>query len=294
MKETVILEDQGLRDGLQSLPEHVPTDMKIAYVHRLIDAGVRRLQVASFVHPKLVPHMADAEEVIAGLPNRTDVVFSGLVLNPKGVERAAKTGLKHLAVSLSASETHSQKNARMSIEAAKMGFKEMIALAKSAGITVRGGIQCAFGCRYEGEISEAVVLDLVRHHLDLGVEELALADSTGMGNPLQMRRFMTDVFAITKQTPVALHLHNTENKGYANVFAALDAGIRQFDTAFGGLGGCPFIKNATGNIATEDTAHMLHQMGFETGIDIAKISALSLDFQRFIGRDLAGLMYKLN
>jgi hydroxymethylglutaryl-CoA lyase len=251
------------------------------------------LQVASFVHPKLVPQMSDAEEIIANLPKRSDIVFSGLVLNAKGVERAAKTGLKHLAVSLSASETHSQRNARMTISAAKIEFQQMISVAKSAGITVRGGIQCAFGCRYEGAISEAVVLDLVRHHLDSGVEELALADSTGMGNPRQMRRLMTEVLAIAGDIPVALHLHNTENKGYANVFAALDAGVRQFDTAFGGLGGCPFIKNATGNIATEDTALMLHQMGFETEIDVAKISALSLDFQQFIGRDLAGLVYKL-
>jgi hydroxymethylglutaryl-CoA lyase len=291
--EKVILEDQGLRDGLQSLPEHVPTARKLDYINRLIDAGVRRLQVASFVHPKLVPQMSDAEEIIANLPKRSDIVFSGLVLNAKGVERAAKTGLKHLAVSLSASETHSQRNARMTISAAKIEFQQMISVAKSAGITVRGGIQCAFGCRYEGAISEAVVLDLVRHHLDSGVEELALADSTGMGNPRQMRRLMTEVLAIAGDIPVALHLHNTENKGYANVFAALDAGVRQFDTAFGGLGGCPFIKNATGNIATEDTALMLHQMGFETEIDVAKISALSLDFQQFIGRDLAGLVYKL-
>ena len=292
--QKVILEEQGLRDGLQSLPEHVPTEQKIAYIHRLIAAGLTRLQVASFVHPKLVPQMADAEAVIAHLPtNRPDIVFSGLVLNAKGVERAAKTGLKHLAVSLSASETHSQRNARMGVEAAKMEFQQMVLLAKSAGITVRGGIQCAFGCRYEGAISEAKVMDLVRHHLDVGVEELALADSTGMGNPLQMRRMMTEILAIAKGTPVALHLHNTENKGYANVFAALEAGVRQFDTAFGGLGGCPFIKNATGNIATEDTAHLLEEMGFETGIDIGKVSALSLDFQHFIGRELAGLMYKL-
>ncbi len=291
--EKVILEDQGLRDGLQSLPERVPTERKLDYINRLIDAGVRRLQVASFVHPKLVPQMSDAEEIIANLPKRADIVFSGLVLNAKGVERAAKTGLKHLAVSLSASETHSQRNARMSISAAKIEFQQMISLAKSAGITVRGGIQCAFGCRYEGGVSEAVVLDLVRHHVDSGVEELALADSTGMGNPLQMRRLMSEILAIAGNIPVALHLHNTENKGYANVFAALDAGVRQFDTAFGGLGGCPFIRNATGNIATEDTALMLHQMGFETGIDVAKISALSLDFQQFIGRGLAGLVYKL-
>jgi hydroxymethylglutaryl-CoA lyase len=291
--EKVILEDQGLRDGLQNLPEHVPTALKLDYINRLIEAGVRRLQVVSFVHPKRVPQMSDAEEIIANLPKRADIVFSGLVLNAKGVERAAKTGLKHLAVSLSASETHSQKNARMTISAAKTEFQQMVLLAKSAGITVRGGIQCAFGCRYEGEISEAVVLDLVRHHIDSGVEELALADSTGMGNPLQMRRLMTEILALAGNIPVALHLHNTENKGYANVFAALDAGVRQFDTAFGGLGGCPFIKNATGNIATEDTALMLHQMGFETGVDVAKISALSLDFQQFIGRDLAGLVYKL-
>jgi hydroxymethylglutaryl-CoA lyase len=291
--EKVILEDQGLRDGLQSLSEHVPTARKLDYINRLIEAGVRRLQVASFVHPKLVPQMSDAEEIIANLPKRADIVFSSLVLNVKGVERAAKTSLKHLAVSLSASETHGQKNARMSIAEAKIEFQQMVSLAQSAGITVRGGIQCAFGCRYEGAISEAVVLDLVRHHVDSGVEELALADSTGMGNPRQMRRFMAEVLAITGAIPVALHLHNTENKGYANVFAALDAGVRQFDTAFGGLGGCPFIKSATGNIATEDTALMLHQMGFETGIDVAEISALSLDFQQFIGRDLSGLVYKL-
>jgi hydroxymethylglutaryl-CoA lyase len=291
--QKIILEDQGLRDGLQSLPENVPTALKLEYINRLVDAGVRRLQITSFVNPKLVPHMADAEEIVANLPNHPDVVFSGLVLNVKGVERAAKTGLKHLAVSLSASETHGQRNARMSLAEAKIAFQQMVSVAHSAGIVVRGGIQCAFGCRYEGAISEAVVLDLVRFHLDSGVEELALADSTGMANPYQIRLMMTEVVAIAGDIPVALHLHNTENKGYANVFAALDAGIRQFDTAFGGLGGCPFIKNATGNIATEDTAHMLHQMGFETGIDIAKIAAISHDFQAFIGRELPGLVYKL-
>jgi hydroxymethylglutaryl-CoA lyase len=198
-----------------------------------------------------------------------------------------------LAISLSASNTHSLKNARMTIEKAKAAFKTMISVAKAANITIRGGIQCAFGCRYEGKIDEKAVYDLVKHHLNTGVDEIALADSTGMANPFQMKMMMKKVLELAKNTPVSLHLHNTENKGYANLVAALEVGVRQFDTAFGGLGGCPFIKSATGNIATEDTAHMLHQMGFETGIDVKKVAAVSRDFQGFIGSELQGLMYKL-
>jgi hydroxymethylglutaryl-CoA lyase len=289
----VILEEQGLRDGLQSLPQTVPVEKKIEYIKALVEAGVKRLQVVSFVHPKLVPQMADAEEVIKNLPNTEGVIFSGLVLNIKGVERAANIGLKNLAISLSASNTHSLKNARMTIEEAKAEFKTMVAVAKAANITIRGGIQCAFGCRYEGKIEEKAVYDLVKHHLDTGVDEIALADSTGMANPFQMKMMMKKVLKLAKNTPVSLHLHNTENKGYANLVAALEVGVRQFDTAFGGLGGCPFIKSATGNIATEDTAHMLHQMGFETGIDVKKVAAVSRNFQSFIGAELQGLLYKL-
>jgi hydroxymethylglutaryl-CoA lyase len=292
-QEKVILEEQGLRDGLQSLPQHISTEKKIDIIHRLVDAGLKHLQVASFVHPKLVPQMADAEAVIKALPVREDVIFSGLVLNLKGVERAAAAGLKHLAISISASNTHSLKNAHKTLAEAQAEFKDMIILAKKHGIVVRGGIQCAFGCRYEGMIDEAKVLQLVENHLVTGIEELALADSTGMANPLSMRRLMKQVLALAGNIPVALHLHNTENKGLANVYAALEAGVRQFDTAFGGLGGCPFIKSATGNIATEDTAHMLHQMGFETGIDIGKVAAVSRDFEAYIGAELQGQMYKL-
>jgi hydroxymethylglutaryl-CoA lyase len=291
--QKVILEEQGLRDGFQSLPQIIPTEKKVEYIHKLLDAGIKRIQVVSFVHPKLVPQMADAEDVIKQLPVRNDIIFSGLALNVKGVERAAHTGLKHLAISISASDTHSQKNARMTLAEAKTEFREMVKRANTEGVVVRGGIQCAFGCRYEGIVSEKHVLDLVKHHLDLGVHELALADSTGMANPAQMKRLMRKVIKLAGNTPVTLHLHNTENKGLANVYAALEAGIRQFDTAFGGLGGCPFIKSATGNIATEDTAHMLHQMGFETGIDIKKVADISLDFQQNIGTELQGLLYKL-
>ncbi len=289
----VILEEQGLRDGLQTLSQVIPLEKKLEWIDKFIEAGIKRLQITSFVNPKYVPQMADAEVLCTQLQRQKGIVYSGLVLNLKGVERAAACGLNHLAVSISASNTHSLKNARKTISEAQAEFSDMVALAKAHNIVVRGGIQCAFGCRYEGKIDEKHVLNLVESHLKTGVEELALADSTGMANPKLMKEMMQKVLKITEKIPVALHLHNTENKGLANVYAALEAGIRQFDTAFGGLGGCPFIKSASGNIATEDTAHLLHQMGFETGIDVQKIAAISREMEQILGTALQGMLYKL-
>jgi hydroxymethylglutaryl-CoA lyase len=289
----IILEEQGLRDGLQTLSIQIPVAKKIEWIKQLISAGLTRLQVTSFVHPQQVPQMADAEELVQMLPDNKDVTFSALVLNKKGVQRAIDSGIKHLAISLSASDTHSRKNANKTIQEAKQEFKEMVSLALQNGITVRGGIQCAFGCRYEGTIDEQKVYDLVNHHLQTGIQELALADSTGMANPVQVKRMMQTITGISGSTPVALHLHNTENKGYANLCAALEAGVSQFDTAFGGLGGCPFIKGATGNIATEDTVHLLQQMGYSTNIHIKKVAAVSLEMENLIGSKLPGLLYPM-
>ena len=289
----VILEEQGLRDGLQTLAQVIPLEKKLEWIDKLIDAGIKRLQITSFVNPKYVPQMADSETLSQQLKRRDGIIYSGLVLNLKGVERAVACGMNHLAVSISASNTHSLKNARKTVAEAQAEFSDMVTLAHAHKIVVRGGIQCAFGCRYEGKISEKRVLNLVENHLKTGIEELALADSTGMAHPLQMRQLMKKVLKLTGEIPVALHLHNTENKGLANVFAALEVGIRQFDTAFGGLGGCPFIKSASGNIATEDTAHLLHQMGFETGIDILKVAEVSRDMAGILGTELQGMMYKL-
>ncbi len=289
----VILEEQGLRDGFQTLPMTIPTATKMEYIARLVAAGLKRIQIASFVHPKLVPQMADAEAVCASLVRKEGVVYSGLVLNEKGVERGIAAGLDHLACSISASNTHSQKNARLTLEEAKKAFKSMVKRSQEHQITVRGGIQCAFGCRYEGHIGSQHVLDMVDHHLDLGIDELALADSTGMGNPTALGDLMEQVVQKAGEIPVILHLHNTENKGYANLFAALQAGVRIFDTAFGGLGGCPFIKSATGNIATEDTANLLHQMGYDTGLDIPQIAAISKEMEATLGHPLPGQLYQL-
>ncbi len=293
MVPEVILEEQGLRDGLQTLPMVVPTEKKLDWIARLVAAGLRRIQVASFVHPRLVPQMADAEALFAQLQKREGVIYSALVLNQKGVERALAAGVEHLAISLSASDTHSRKNTRMTLEEAKADFRENVRLARAAGVRVRAGIQCAFGCRYEGAIPAERVFDLIKHHLDAGADEIALADSTGMAHPVQIREIISPALEICGSVPLSLHLHNTENKGLANVFAAYEAGVRQFDTAFGGLGGCPFIPGATGNIATEDTVHFFQQMGVETGIDWQQVAVISREVEAMMGTRLSGALYSL-
>jgi hydroxymethylglutaryl-CoA lyase len=291
--ESIIIEEQGLRDGLQNLSRVLPLEMKLDFIQRLVAAGIKRIQITSFVHPKWVPAMADAEDLCAALTQENGVEYSALVLNNKGVERAVAAGVKYIAASISASDTHGRKNANQSLPEARKEFRDMTALARQHELVVRGGIQCVFGCRYEGSISEDLIYDLTKHHLDCGVQEMAFADSTGMGNPDQMKRMLPRLLEICGDVPITLHLHNTENKGYANVAAAIEVGIKQFDTAFGGLGGCPFIQGATGNIATEDTVHMLHQMGYTTGIDIQQIAEISLEMQHWLGIPLPGLMYTI-
>ncbi len=293
MTPEVIIEEQGLRDGLQTLKVVVPTEQKLEWIEQLVSAGVRRIQVASFVHPRLVPQMADAEALFTRLRKRSDVVYSALVLNQNGVERALSVGVEYLAISLSASDTHSQKNTRMTVEEAKADFRASVRLARRHGIRVRAGIQCAFGCRYEGSIPAQKVMDLIKHHLDAGADEIALADSTGMAHPVQVRHLVQQALELCGPVPLSLHLHNTENKGLANLFAAYEVGVRQFDTALGGLGGCPFIPGATGNIATEDTVHFFRQMGIETGIDWEKVALISREVESLTGAPLSGALYKL-
>ncbi|MCU0234702.1 MAG: hydroxymethylglutaryl-CoA lyase [Thermoanaerobaculales bacterium] len=290
---TITIEEQGLRDGLQSERRTVPTARKLELVEALVDAGIRRLQVCSFVHPEKVPQMADAEALCAGLRPRPGVLYSGLVLNRKGVERAAAAGLRHVAASISASDTHSRKNTGMSLDEAQLRYAEMVRTAKEAGLTVRGGLQCAFGCRFEGAIDRGLVLDLAKRHLDLGVDELALADSTGMADPRTIQELMAPVVELAGERPVILHLHDTEGKGLANALAAIDVGVTIFDTAFGGMGGCPFIKGATGNIATEDLAAMLAQMGAPTGIDVRKVAAVSRAMESYFETRFPGRMHRV-
>ena len=289
----VVIEEQGLRDGLQNETKLVSTEKKLEIIDALVDAGVKRIQIASFVNPVTIPQMADAERLCAGLKKHDDVVYSVLVLNPKGMQRAADAGVSHVTASISASSTHSQRNAGMTLNEARRQLSEMIATGKKSGLTIRGGIQCVFGCRYEGKIDSNTVMDMLKEQLDQGVDEIELADTTGMADPRAVQEICGSVSALTADKPVYLHLHDTEGKGLANALAALQAGITHFDSAFGGMGGCPFVKGASGNIATEDLVLMLQQMGIETGIDVRKIAATNRSLEAFFNKRFSGKMHHL-
>lgn len=291
--QKIVIEEQGLRDGLQSEKPFIPTDKKLELIRAVVDAGLKRIQVTSFVHPKLVPQMADAEDICKSLDKSRDVLYSALVLNTKGIQRAAKAGLKHVAASISASDTHSRKNANTSLPEVRKRFAEMIKVGHEFGLKIRGGLQCVFGCRFEGRIKPDVVFDMIKEQLDFGIEEVALADSTGMANPITIQEISAKVIELSEEKPVFLHLHDTEGKGLANALAAMQVGIAHFDTAFGGTGGCPFIKGASGNISTEDLVFMAGQMGIETGIDIKKIATISRSLEEFFNKQFSGKMHRV-
>ncbi len=287
------LVEVGLRDGIQREEKFIPTEMKVEFATRLADAGLKQIQVTSFVHPKIVPQMADAEEVCARLPKRDDVTFSALVLNMKGVERAIAAGVKQVEMGVPASETLARKNANTSIEEGMAETAAMVQKAREHGLKVRVGVQAAFGCAYEGKIEPARVVSMARRFLAMGIDELALADSAGLGNPQLVRRIAQEVLPLAGSVPVVLHLHDTRGQGLANLLSALKSGVTIFDTSFGGLGGCPFIRSAKGNVPTEDTANMLHEMGIKTDVDIARVAALSREMEAFLGKELPAKMHKL-
>jgi hydroxymethylglutaryl-CoA lyase len=291
--KSVVIEEQGLRDGLQNQDIFVPTGKKLQIIHALIDAGMKRIQVTSFVNPEMIPQMADADDLYAKLPQKNEVVYSALVLNPKGMERAARAGATHVTASISVSNTHSQRNTGMSLETARKQFSEMVAIGKSHALTIRGGLQCVFGCRYEGRIDPKAVMRMLEEQLDLGIDEIELADTTGMADPRSIQKLCEPIITAAGEKPIYLHLHDTEGKGLANALAALQVGITHFDSAFGGMGGCPFIKNASGNISTEDLAFMLQQMGIETGLDVDKIAAISRSLEDFFKKPFPGKMHKI-
>jgi hydroxymethylglutaryl-CoA lyase len=289
----IVIEEQGLRDGLQNEKRSVPTDKKLEIIRMVADAGVKRIQVTSFVHPKRVPQMADAEKICKGLDRSRDIIYSGLVLNTKGLERAANGGLRHVAASISASDTHSRKNANASLAEARQRIAQMIKAGKKHGLMIRGELQCVFGCRFEGRIDPNIVYDMIKEQLDLGIDEVALADSTGMADPISIQEISGKVIELSEDKPVFLHLHDTEGKGLANALAAMQVGVAHFDTAFGGTGGCPFIKGASGNISTEDMVFMSGQMGIETGIDIDKIAAISRSLEKYFSKQFSGKMHRV-
>lgn len=283
----ILIEETAPRDGLQNEKDLLTVTEKIRLVEDLVDCGLRRIQVGSFVNPRAVPQMADTEAVFQGLRKKPGVIYRALVLNEKGLERAAGCGVHDLAVFVSASEIHSRKNSGCETAEALKRACAVVRQAKSQGLSVQAGVMNAFGCRFEGAVPEKRVLSLAASLVDAGADELCLADTSGLANPLQMEKIVAGVLR-NLPIPLGLHLHDTFGFGLANVYAAWKLGVSRFDGACGGLGGCPFIPGAPGNIPTEDLAHFFHAMGLPTGIDVEKLTAVRRSLESRFRRILPG------
>ena len=267
----VKLVDVGPRDGLQNEKAMVPAAVKVELVHRLQDAGLKELEVASFVSPKWVPQMADALDVMAGIQRRADVRYSVLTPNMKGFEAAVTSKPDEIVVFASASEAFSQRNINCSIAESIERFAPVVTAAKAAGIYVRGAISCTVGCPYEGEIAPDRVGMVAQLMASIGVQHIGVADTIGVGTPIKVQRAMEAALKHYALADVSGHFHDTYGQALSNTLASLQMGVWQFDTSIAGLGGCPYAKGATGNVATEDVVYMLHGMGIQTGIDLDKL-----------------------
>ena len=281
----------GPRDGLQNEKTLVSSADKLSLIEKAIDAGARRIEVTSFVNPKRVPQMADAEEVCAGLPARDDVTFIGLVMNAKGAERAIATGrITQLGAVAVATDQFAIANQGQTSAESVAAAAGIIRQAKEAGLTGQATIGAAFGCPFEGEVSEDHVVEMARQLADAGPVEVALADTIGVGNPAQVSRLVTRVAEVIAPLPVRVHFHNTRNTGLANVWAAVSAGASVVDASLGGLGGCPFAPGAAGNVPSEDLVYMLERAGIATGMDLEKLVSASRWLSDIMERKLPGMV----
>jgi len=279
----------GPRDGLQNEHTLVSTAAKIAYIRALVDAGARRIEATSFVHPKRVPQMADAEDVMAGVPRGDEVRYIGLVVNERGLDRALAAGVDEVNVVVVASETFCQRNQGMSIAEAVRSFSVISGRARADGIRVTATVGASFGCPFEGEVAPATVAMLARQCADAGADEIALADTIGVGVPADVHRLVHAVREVT-DLPLRFHFHNTRNTGYANALAAVDLGASALDSSAGGIGGCPFAPAATGNIATEDLAYALRRSGVHSGLDFDGLLAAAALIGTELGIGLPALL----
>jgi hydroxymethylglutaryl-CoA lyase len=281
----VHIREVGPRDGFQNEPEVIATADKVRLVEMLARTGLKRLEVTSFVRADVIPQLADGAEVLRNADIPDDVSVTVLIPNERGLENAleVRDRFDEVNLFLSASETHNRKNVNRSIEESLAGLERVIERARSEGLRCEGVISVAFGCPYEGEVPRERVLSIARRLVEAGCEEIAFGDTTGMANPVQVERFFN---GLELGAELTAHFHNTRGQGLANVLSALRAGIRSFESSFGELGGCPVPKGATGNIASEDLVSMLHEMGYETGIDLEKLVECAREAQRVLGRPL--------
>ncbi len=278
----------GPRDGLQNELRTLSTADKVKLVEALVAAGLHRIEVTSFVSPKWIPQLADAEKVLEQLPRKPGVVYSALVPNLKGLERARACGLEEAAVFLSATETHSKKNINKSIREAIDTAREVSQAAFASGMRVRGYVSTAWGCPYEGEVPISRVVDICRELAAAGLYQLSLGDTIGVGTPGQTARILSALLEIIPADRLALHLHDTRGTALANALVGLSMGITTIDASVGGLGGCPYAPGAAGNLASEDLVFMLHGLGIETGVSLDKLVEAGELAQSLVGRKLSG------
>ncbi len=283
----------GPRDGLQMEENFVPTESKIEMIRLLAQAGIPVIQATAFVHPAKVPQMADAEDLLAGLGPLNGTLVSALVLNPRGVERACGCRLDIIEVSISASDTHGLKNAGMDFRQAVSRVGAMIETAGRCGFRTQASLQCAFGCVHDGPIPIRRVVAAVQAMVDAGARGITLADTTGMADPGQIRKVLEMTLKVTGQVPVTLHLHDTRGLGLVNLVAGLEMGVTRFDTSCGGLGGCPFVPGAAGNIATEEAVHLLSRLGIDTGVDVKKVAECTRHMAAVLGYLPPGRLWRL-
>jgi hydroxymethylglutaryl-CoA lyase len=282
----------GPRDGLQNESVLLGTAAKVEFINRIVAAGIRRLEVASFVNPKKVPQMADAEEILKALPRRADLVYIGLVLNRRGFDRALAAGCNEIGMAVVASDTFNIRNQGVTTGQSVADWLEIASAAHAAGIRAQVTISTAFGCPFEGEIPAARVVELAQRLAAGRPHEIALADTVGVAVPSQVSELVARVRAAVPGMALRCHFHNTRNTGIANAYAAYEAGVRVLDASIGGIGGCPFAPAATGNIPTEDLLYMLERMGVQTGVDLDALLETGRWVQAQLGRTVPGMLLK--
>jgi hydroxymethylglutaryl-CoA lyase len=282
----------SLRDGLQNERATVPLRGKIRLLDALVVSGLRRIEITSFVSPKWIPQLADADELAEHVKPPPGVSFSALCPNAKGLERARAAGIGEIAVFLSVSETHNKKNVNKTVAETLAAFEDTIGPAREAGMRVRGYLSTVWGCPYEGDVDRKKALAIARKLVDMGVYQVSLSDTIGVGTPRQTERILQTVLAEIPREKIAMHMHDTRGTALANVLVGLELGVRDFDASVGGLGGCPYAPGAAGNLATEDLVFMLHGMGVKTGVDLERLWEAGKVAESVVGRPLPGKVHQ--
>lgn len=280
----VTIIEVGPRDGLQNEVSFVPTKNKIELINALSKTGLQHIEVTSFVSAKSIPQLADGEEVYNGIIKTPGVHFSALVPNEHGMQKAIAAGVKEIAIFTAASEQFNHRNINCSIAESITRFEPVVKLARDHNMRVRGYISCVLGCPYEGDINPKQVVTVAHQLMDLGADELSLGDTIGVGTPKQTQSLITTLKATLPITNIAMHFHDTYGQAIANIFAALECGIARFDSSVAGLGGCPYARGATGNVATEDVLYLMHGLGIETGVDIFKMVEAGDNICKILGK----------